>query len=84
MNETKHLKELLVLKEISETLNAGTDLRITLKNVLSKLLNVTGFQTGWIFSLMLKEIKHLKHRTHFRQLLHLMIILLCAREPVGV
>lgn len=49
LNETKHLKELLVLKEISETLNAGTDLRITLKNVLSKLLNVTGFQTGWIF-----------------------------------
>lgn len=49
MNENKHLKELIVLKEISETLNASTDLRITLKNVLSKLLDVTGFQTGWIF-----------------------------------
>lgn len=36
MNESKHLKELIALKEISETLNAGTDLRNTLKNALSR------------------------------------------------
>jgi len=49
LTDNKHLEELIVLKEISETLNEGTDLRITLKNVLTKLLELTGFQTGWIF-----------------------------------
>ncbi|MEH7336514.1 GAF domain-containing sensor histidine kinase [Neobacillus drentensis] len=48
MNEN-HLSELKILKEIAELLNRGTDIQAILTEVLKKLLNVTGMQTGWIF-----------------------------------
>ncbi|ALC80526.1 MULTISPECIES: GAF domain-containing sensor histidine kinase [Bacillus] len=41
--------ELKTLKEIAETLNQGNDLQIVLNEVLKKLLDLTGFKTGWIF-----------------------------------
>ncbi|MEW9051293.1 MAG: GAF domain-containing sensor histidine kinase [Neobacillus sp.] len=44
-----HFKELQVLKEIAELLNKGTDLHSVLLEVLKKLLNITGIETGWIF-----------------------------------
>ena len=43
------LKELTVLKEISEILNEGTELNGMLQNVLNKLLAAAGFASGWIF-----------------------------------
>jgi two-component system NarL family sensor kinase len=47
MNESH--SELKTLKEIAETLNQGNDLHIVLNKVLIKLLELTGFKTGWIF-----------------------------------
>ncbi|MBA4535608.1 GAF domain-containing sensor histidine kinase [Bacillus aquiflavi] len=41
--------ELRILKEIAELLNEGTDLFEVLSEVLKKLLQVTGIETGWIF-----------------------------------
>lgn len=41
--------ELVALKEIAETLNSTNDMEEMLKDVLAKLLQVTGFTTGWIF-----------------------------------
>lgn len=49
MHEQDHLFELTILKEIAETLNDGTDLVPVLNDVLAKLLEVTGFETGWLF-----------------------------------
>jgi two-component system, NarL family, sensor kinase len=49
MNTQDHLSELTILKEIAETLNEGTDIRLVLDDVLIKLLDVSGFETGWIF-----------------------------------
>lgn len=47
--EEKRLRELMVLKEIAELLNSGTDIPTILSEVLKKLLHVTGLNTGWIF-----------------------------------
>ncbi|SEM18365.1 two-component system, NarL family, sensor kinase [Mesobacillus persicus] len=41
--------EIAILKEIAELLNEGTDMKVVLSEVLTKLLNVTGLHTGWIF-----------------------------------
>ena len=41
--------ELVILKEIAETLNTSNDTYHVLKAVLEKLLSVTGLTTGWIF-----------------------------------
>ncbi|MBD2867445.1 sensor histidine kinase [Paenibacillus arenilitoris] len=41
--------ELIALKEIAETLNGTNDMEQMLNDVLAKLLQVTGFSTGWIF-----------------------------------
>ncbi|RED66292.1 GAF domain-containing sensor histidine kinase [Cohnella lupini] len=41
--------ELLALKEIAEMLNKTNELNPMLNDVLKKLLEVTGFTTGWIF-----------------------------------
>ncbi|CAM4076915.1 histidine kinase [Bacillus manliponensis] len=41
--------ELIILKEIAETLNASNDTYGVLEAVLKKLLQVTGLTTGWIF-----------------------------------
>ena len=41
--------EIIILKEIAELLNEGTDTKVVLSGVLRKLLHVTGLQTGWIF-----------------------------------
>ncbi|RFU66889.1 GAF domain-containing sensor histidine kinase [Bacillus sp. V59.32b] len=49
MHEQDHLSELTILKGIAETLNEGTDLTLVLNDVLAKLLEVTGFETGWLF-----------------------------------
>lgn len=43
------VQELLTLKTIAETLNQSNDLHQMLNEVLEKLLQVTGLQTGWIF-----------------------------------
>ncbi|WP_163101794.1 GAF domain-containing sensor histidine kinase [Peribacillus alkalitolerans] len=51
MKSQNHLSELVILKEIAETLNKGTDIKVVLNDVLSKLLEITGFATGWIFLL---------------------------------
>ncbi|MCP8969616.1 GAF domain-containing sensor histidine kinase [Ectobacillus ponti] len=42
-------KEIYILKEIAELLNEGTDPKLLLQEVLAKLLEVTGLQTGWVF-----------------------------------
>lgn len=49
MGEDNRYSELKILKEIAELLNNGTDLKQVLTQVLKKLLNLTGLQTGWIF-----------------------------------
>ncbi|RFU64842.1 GAF domain-containing sensor histidine kinase [Peribacillus glennii] len=49
MAERNHLHELTIMKQISATLNEGTETPVVLNDVLSKLLEVTGFETGWIF-----------------------------------
>ncbi|WP_138753164.1 GAF domain-containing sensor histidine kinase [Paenibacillus sinopodophylli] len=41
--------ELVALKEIAETLNSTNDMDDMLNEVLAKLLQVTGFTTGWVF-----------------------------------
>ncbi len=41
--------ELLALKEIAEMLNTTNEMDPMLNDVLNKLLQVTGFTTGWIF-----------------------------------
>ncbi|MFX3632132.1 MAG: GAF domain-containing protein [Candidatus Pristimantibacillus sp.] len=43
--------ELIALKEIAEMLNTTNDMNQMLNDVLVKLLQVTGFSTGWIFLL---------------------------------
>ncbi len=43
--------ELAALKEIAEMLNSTNDMNQMLNDVLQKLLDVTGFTTGWIFML---------------------------------
>ncbi|WP_028610207.1 GAF domain-containing sensor histidine kinase [Paenibacillus harenae] len=41
--------KLIALKEIAEALNSTNDMVQMLNDVLAKLLQVTGFSTGWIF-----------------------------------
>lgn len=48
MMEKRH-SELLILKEIAELLNTGTNMDEMLSGVLKKLLQVTEMETGWIF-----------------------------------
>ncbi|MFS0750106.1 hypothetical protein [Oceanobacillus sp. 1P07AA] len=45
----KEFIEEVILKEIAELLNEGTEITQTLHEVLEKLLQVTGFKIGWIF-----------------------------------
>lgn len=40
---------LRALKEMSKTLNEGTDVTSMLTPVLTKILQVTGLSSGWIF-----------------------------------
>jgi len=49
MAEERWVNDLQALKEIAETLNGSHDLTPMLDQVLRKLLDVTGLQTGWIF-----------------------------------
>ncbi|RLQ97372.1 GAF domain-containing sensor histidine kinase [Falsibacillus albus] len=49
LEEIKHQSDLHILKSIAELLNEETDLAPMLKGVLKKLLQITGFTTGWIF-----------------------------------
>lgn len=44
-----HVRELITLKTIAETLNQSNDLAMMLDTVVDKLLEVTGLTTGWIF-----------------------------------
>jgi two-component system, NarL family, sensor kinase len=41
--------EVGILKEIAELLNEGTELNPILTEVLTRLLHITGLETGWIF-----------------------------------
>lgn len=45
------ISELLILKEIAETLNQSYDLEPMLQNVLKKIIQLTGLTTAWIFML---------------------------------
>ena len=47
--EVPYVDILRALKEISKTLNEGTDVTSMLTPVLTKVLNITGFTSGWIF-----------------------------------
>lgn len=49
MSVESRYEEIVILKEIAELLNEGTDTKDVLAGVLNKLLQVTGLQTGWIF-----------------------------------
>jgi signal transduction histidine kinase len=49
MAHERRVDELKALKEIAETLNCSHDMQQMLDAVLSKLLEVTGLTTGWIF-----------------------------------
>lgn len=49
LEEDKRLIKLKLLKEIAELLNKGTEMNVVLSEVLKKLLNVTGMETGWVF-----------------------------------
>jgi two-component system, NarL family, sensor kinase len=49
LDAEKRLGELILLKDIAELLNKGTDILTVLSEVLKKLLHVTGLHTGWIF-----------------------------------
>ena len=49
MFQENRISELVILKEIAETLNTSNDTYHVLQAVLEKLLNVTGLTTGWIF-----------------------------------
>lgn len=49
----------IILKEIAELLNEGTDTKKVLTVVLKKLLQVTGLQTGWIFLIDDSGTQHL-------------------------
>ncbi|WP_050615624.1 GAF domain-containing sensor histidine kinase [Bacillus testis] len=53
MNNTRrngdYLNQLELYKEIAQTLNRGFDLSVTLHEVLSQVLQITGFTSGWIF-----------------------------------
>ncbi|MEH7571298.1 GAF domain-containing protein, partial [Cytobacillus firmus] len=45
----KRQSEIRILKEIAELLNEGTEIDSLLKEVLQKLLHITGLETGWVF-----------------------------------
>ena len=49
MYRDKRGNELAALKEIAEMLNSTNDMEQMLHDVLVKLIEVTGFSTGWIF-----------------------------------
>ncbi|PLR78509.1 histidine kinase [Bacillus sp. V3-13] len=49
MAQGSRQKEIGILKEIAELLNERTETNEVLSEVLKKLLNVTGLETGWIF-----------------------------------
>ncbi|PGK44748.1 histidine kinase [Bacillus anthracis] len=49
MFQENRTNELVILKEIAETLNTSNDMYHVLQAVLEKLLCVTGLTTGWIF-----------------------------------
>ncbi|PLR97860.1 GAF domain-containing sensor histidine kinase [Bacillus sp. T33-2] len=49
MLEGTREKAISILKEIAELLNEGTEIKEVLSEVLTKLLDVTGLETGWIF-----------------------------------
>jgi signal transduction histidine kinase len=49
MSQEIRAYELVALKEIAEMLNSTNDMNQMLDDVLIKLLEVTGFTTGWIF-----------------------------------
>lgn len=57
MEDQRHVRELLTLKTIAETLNRSSDLKPMLQGVLEDLLRVTGLKTGWIFLS--------NHKSHF-------------------
>ncbi|MGO4371630.1 GAF domain-containing sensor histidine kinase [Paenibacillus sp. 2TAB19] len=49
MSSENRTNQLSALKEIAELLNTTNDMKQMLSEVLGKLLQVTGFSTGWIF-----------------------------------
>ncbi|MFF2480834.1 GAF domain-containing protein [Paenibacillus sp. NPDC058071] len=55
MSREIRANELAALKDIVETLNTSNDLDLILNSALAKLLEVTGFTTGWIFLLNTEE-----------------------------
>ncbi|MUT67613.1 GAF domain-containing sensor histidine kinase [Paenibacillus sp. NEAU-GSW1] len=51
MPRETRVNELIALKEIAEVLNTSNDMDVILNEALMKLLQVTGFTSGWIFLL---------------------------------
>lgn len=49
MRQDAHLHEAELLKQIAETINGTYDMTQLLDVVLTKLLEMTGLQTGWVF-----------------------------------
>lgn len=49
MTDDPHIRELITLKTIAETLNQSNDLKLMLDTVLEKILELTDITTGWIF-----------------------------------
>lgn len=45
----QQIREAVILKEIAELLNEGSEMRETLSAVLERLLQVTRLKTGWLF-----------------------------------
>ncbi|WP_433748506.1 GAF domain-containing sensor histidine kinase [Falsibacillus pallidus] len=58
IDEIKHSSDLHILKNIAELLNEETDLSQMMKGVLKKLLQITGFTTGWIFFIDEEDKSH--------------------------
>ena len=76
--------ELVILKEIAETLNTSNDTYHVLQAVLEKLLSVTGLTTGWIF-LADENGKYTKLIDYqLPEHLHMKINARCAKVNVGV
>src|SRR5688572_29586232 len=46
---TEQIEDLLVLNQISETLNRAVDVKGALKSALAQLVDLIGMKTGWIF-----------------------------------
>lgn len=57
----QQIREAVILKEIAELLNEGSEMKETLSAVLERLLQVTQLQTGWLFLIKKHEPTLIAH-----------------------